>query len=87
MNLLKISESDASEIDVEEMSGVLELPITGWVIHPRTDSVRLVGFINRGSMDFPKREATIILHMPPGGFIRSIARSIVAWRGVYAAFH
>lgn len=87
MNLLKISEYDAPDIDVEEISGVPELPVTGWVIHTRSDSVRLIGFINRGTIERPNREATIILHMPPAGFLRSIARSLTAWRGVSTAFH
>jgi hypothetical protein len=80
--------AEVPEIDVQEASGVLELPITGWVIHPREDSVRIVGFINRGRDEHdPQREPTIILHVPLRGFMMSFARTLAAWQRLRAVVH
>ena len=80
MERLVIADAEI-HIDVDEPSGIVELPITGFTIHPRLDSIRIVGFISRGSGINRRREATVILHVPMSGFVKSLARTLAIWRG------
>jgi hypothetical protein len=83
MGRLDFTELPEVDFQVEEISGVPELPITGWVIHTREETVRLIGYITRGEGASRRRETTIILHIPLGGFAKSMSNAIAAWNRKY----
>ena len=58
--------------EVEEVSGVLEIPLTGFVLRVRGSTVRMIGYVSRGDdPDAQIIDCTIIIHFPKFGFLRS----------------
>lgn len=81
MNLVDFREfAESVPPHVEEPAGIMELPVTGWVLHPRINTVRIVCYIARGEPPHVRREPTLILHVPIRGFMRSMAHTILTWR-------
>ena len=52
------------EPHVEELSGILEIPLTGFVLQPRGGTIRMLGFILRGHVPSAIAENTVIIHFP-----------------------
>jgi len=59
----------ASEPQVEELSGVLEVPLTGFRLQIRGGTIRMIGFILRGEGEKAVPECTLIVHFPKFGFL------------------
>jgi len=59
------------EPSVEELSGILEIPLTGFVLQPRGGTIRMLGFILRGYQPNAVAENTTIIHFPKFGFLNS----------------
>jgi len=73
------------EPDIQEQSGLVELPITGFVIRMRGDTVRLIGYIRRGIGQPALAEPTMILHLPRTGFALSLRQAIARWNEDHVA--
>ena len=68
------------EPDVHEISGAIEIPITGWKTIVRGDTVRLVCYIKRGIGPNVPCDVIAILHAPKTGFVRSLISAVWHWR-------
>ncbi len=71
------------EPTVEEQSGLVELPITGFVIRMRGDTCRLIGYIRRGTGGAAPVDPALILHMPRTGAAVSIRHAVQRWNADY----
>ncbi len=68
------------EPNVHEVSGTIEIPITGWKTIVRGDTVRLVCYIKRGIGPNVPCDTIAILHAPRTGFFRSLINAVWHWR-------
>ena len=65
--------------EILEVSGVTELPLTGFVTKIRVDTVRLIGYVARGFGPEAAYDTTLILHLPRTGFEKSLSGSLWHW--------
>jgi len=60
---------------VEEVPGTLEVPLTGFRLQIRGDTIRMIGFVMRGEGPSATPECTLIIHFPKLSFLWSWAHA------------
>lgn len=82
---LRRSFDDLPDMEIVDTGNAPDIFLSGFVTQIRKDTVRLIGYVKRGSIEVPMYDTTVIVHFPQTGFGRSMIAAVERWeeaRGV-----